>query len=716
MKEVKCKWCLNNLGHDYSLKYCRFCGASLLTDVDYLAEEMPPEETYNGKKAETAGGCDIINGVLVRCDAKEAVIPDGVTAISEYAFDNDGVCAAEIVFLPASVRAAEEGAFFLDSLEFIGVSLANKKFKSADGILLSRDGEYLLRCPCGRTDSVITVPDGVKYLGNAAFAYCRYIEEIILPDSVQFIGDYCFKECESLKKINIPQNVGTIGNHAFEHCDCLESISLPDKLEVIGSDAFRHCESLAEISMPKGLKCVSGNAFAYCHLLKKVNLNEGLEFIGYKAFENCRGLSDIKIPASVVAVRRWTFDGCENLRRIYCEAAAKPDGWDGEWKCNFYGDGRGASCKAKVTWNFTGEIPVKKKKEFKESQEFSSLKAKAEGGDLQSQYMLAERYLRGDGVKKSYKSAFGWYKNAADGGYTPAICGLGYCYLFTLGVKRDYGKALELFAKAAGAGDERAEFLLGYCRYFGVDGEQNAALSDRADREEAVKLFASAASKGYSYAKSWLAYCMYNGKGLNKDEGGAEKLYEAAAKDKCRAAILWHMENYTDFIVTEEGFRLIDYVHPAAPDNLAKLKKLAEGGDSYMQYALACRYDERGDYPLAFKWFKRSAEGGDCEAMYRLAGYYGENRAYGEDGCPDLRDHSTLKAKWYARSAEQGYYRAIEKFEENTEINSRLFDGATDALRGVLNDLSRLSAKERQKFFRTSGKKYQSSADDDMDD
>ena len=75
----------------------------------------------------------------------------------------------------------------------------------------------------------------------------------------------------------------------------------------IGTGAFNGCSNLTSITIPVGVKS-----------------------IGDCAFYNCRSLTSITIPDSVTSIGDRAFRGCRDLT-IYAEAAAKPDGWSGDW-------------------------------------------------------------------------------------------------------------------------------------------------------------------------------------------------------------------------------------------------------------------------------------------------------------------------------------------------------------------------------------------------
>jgi hypothetical protein len=87
----------------------------------------------------------------------------------------------------------------------------------------------------------------------------------------------------------------------------------------------------------------------------------------------------------------------------------------------------------------------------------ADLAAKAEQGDADAQYRLAQEYIRGISVKKSLTTAFEFIRKAADQGHAEAIGGVGYFHANGFGVKKDLAAAAEWFRKGAEKGGAKAQ-------------------------------------------------------------------------------------------------------------------------------------------------------------------------------------------------------------------------------------------------------------------
>ena len=109
----------------------------------------------------------------------------------------------------------------------------------------------------------VVIENGIKSIGDLAFAYCYSLTSVTIPDSVTIIGNEAFYSCSSLTSVTIPDSVTIIGNEAFYRCSSLTSVTISDGVESIGDWAFCHCSSLTSVTIPKNVTSIGGDTFYY---------------------------------------------------------------------------------------------------------------------------------------------------------------------------------------------------------------------------------------------------------------------------------------------------------------------------------------------------------------------------------------------------------------------------------------------------------------------
>ena len=110
-------------------------------------------------------------------------------------------------------------------------------YKAVDGVLYSKDGKTLLDYPTGRTDEHFDVPAGVEYIRENAVCD-EDLKTVSLPIGLKELGNYAFSGCTRLQSIALPLTVTRIGTGAFYECISLERVSLPPGLEADKDDSW----------------------------------------------------------------------------------------------------------------------------------------------------------------------------------------------------------------------------------------------------------------------------------------------------------------------------------------------------------------------------------------------------------------------------------------------------------------------------------------------
>lgn len=186
--------------------------------------------------------------------------------------------------------------------------MSPKRFQTGIiGILLALIHAYAsdmgIRIPdyssVGASDSVLIVDNGVRSIGEGAFAGSAF-RRATLPPTLDSIGPYAFAHCAKLEYIELPRSVKYIGRNAFSGCTSLKSVGFNDGITHIGDEAFQSTAiSEADLSHCRSLSYLGGWAFTSCTELRSASLTsvQGL-VLGEGIFMNCRRLSYVHAPSA----------------------------------------------------------------------------------------------------------------------------------------------------------------------------------------------------------------------------------------------------------------------------------------------------------------------------------------------------------------------------------------------------------------------------------
>ena len=333
---------------------------------------------------------------------EEVILPDSVVEISNHAFShctslktvklpNDleiiaqnafGYCTSlKQIDLPQKLTLIGEMAFIESGLESVSIpsgEIGNNSFSNCTSLKSLYIGSGVTRIGVGAFSSsgltVADMADGVEYIGDSAFAYCRSLTKLAIPGSVSYVGEHLLTLCEQLQSLTVPylgksrivnsanvnhaallsyyfdgsgsmlkQVTVTEGNlyrnayndewiaisyGAFQGWDKLEIINLPSDLQYIGQSAFEGCTSISSISIPESVCSIGSRAFAGTGITSirlpngiyntKINLSNqnGYTHIGESAFAGCPNLAEIVFGTSPTSVGAEAFAYNQGLKKV----------------------------------------------------------------------------------------------------------------------------------------------------------------------------------------------------------------------------------------------------------------------------------------------------------------------------------------------------------------------------------------------------------------
>lgn len=271
---------------------------------------------------------EIRMGTEVICDRAMA---------GKYYRDGSGWREYDKIVIPESVKRIGVNPFAFSS---INLSCNSSAFKVEDNVLYTADKSLLIGFYGHYYEDTFEVPEGVKYIGDYAFAGNHSLKRIKLPSSIISIGDNAFLGCKYLENIKLSDNLKYIGKDAFNQCECLKEIKLPIGLMIIGGSAFYFCTSLTSITIPSSVISIGANPFAYSGITDIIcksylfevdnstlytmgksmliscyskeltfQIPKEVTHIGTEAFYGCR-FKELFIHDNITCIANHAFDGC----------------------------------------------------------------------------------------------------------------------------------------------------------------------------------------------------------------------------------------------------------------------------------------------------------------------------------------------------------------------------------------------------------------------
>ena len=183
--------------------------------------------------------------------------------------------------------------------------------------------------------SELIIPDSVISIGEYAFSGCSGIKELLLGNELETIGDYAFYGCSGIEKVDLRENITSIGENTFAGCSGMKEFYVskniknfnlkfledfvvleklyvhPDCSDYITDDSgavlkndvpyitrywlryYPPCAPYETYAVPESVYYISSNAFNGNKNLKTIYFPKNLKTIYDSAFAGCTGITDI---------------------------------------------------------------------------------------------------------------------------------------------------------------------------------------------------------------------------------------------------------------------------------------------------------------------------------------------------------------------------------------------------------------------------------------
>ncbi|MCH1984160.1 leucine-rich repeat protein [Ruminococcus sp. OA3] len=280
----------------------------------------------------------ILNGIVYRVQGEEAyvygiydtnqeytniVIPETyegkpVTAITDSAFEGKNITS---ISLPNTVKVINKSAFeFCESLTQISLQ---------DGLL--ELGEYCFNCCTALKE--VTVPGSVEVIGAYCFAETEQLKKVILNDGVKRIDESAFRSC-AVEVLTLPDGIEYIGKQAFAYLPFLATLDIPG-VDYIDEAAFESCQLMTAVYLGNNVKELGSLVFDWCEVLKEITFSPGVQKIGDQVLNGCWELTSVYIYNKSMEIFDDAYAICKDAESIYGWTGSTAEAYATKYSRNF---------------------------------------------------------------------------------------------------------------------------------------------------------------------------------------------------------------------------------------------------------------------------------------------------------------------------------------------------------------------------------------------
>ncbi len=277
----------------------------------------------------TVTGNSVNNAAFTDCsNLREVTINKSINSIGDRAF----ACGSslESVYYPGTLS------------EWNNISFSGSGFGEiymADGGTRYSDSPHDLYLS-GEKLTNLVIPENITAINPHVFAFTK-IESLTLHNGVKSIGEGAFAGCPNLPEVTIPLSVEEMDAQSFGKCQKLKSVYYPgdfaawSDIDFKGSafgdiyrvnktfsteydsphDLYLNDEKITDLVIPVDVTEISPYAFTFS-TITKITFNDNVITIGEGAFAGCAELSSVTIPDSVTTAGDFCFNKCLKLDGI----------------------------------------------------------------------------------------------------------------------------------------------------------------------------------------------------------------------------------------------------------------------------------------------------------------------------------------------------------------------------------------------------------------
>ena len=297
----------------------RGCSNLNTVTIDKENQNFTIEDNIVYKIGETSKS--LLISLASNTNRTEITIPEGVTALEVGALGY--FRKVEILNLPSTLSYIKGWAFdgCGDTLKTITIPESNNTFKVVDNMILSKNGEILIKASMDRTE--ITIPSGVKTIDAASITGTK-IKKVTIGDNVENIESQSFRSgTYNMTEVVIGKGVKKIYAGFRQESDWWNvtlTIDSENPNYIVEGNFILSKDRKTLISLinkssnvvvPEGVEIIENLAQIGAETIKLPNTIREIKTMNKNIF-----LKEISIPSSCTTIDKEAFSGCSALEII----------------------------------------------------------------------------------------------------------------------------------------------------------------------------------------------------------------------------------------------------------------------------------------------------------------------------------------------------------------------------------------------------------------
>ncbi|MBQ8764294.1 MAG: leucine-rich repeat protein [Clostridia bacterium] len=165
--------------------------------------------------------------------------------------------------------------------------------------------------------SELIIPKNLISIGEYAFSGCTGLVDLSLGKKLQTIGDYAFNDCTSIEKVDLHENITSIGENTFKGCSGMKKFYVGKNIKKFDLKILEDFIALEKLYIHPD--CSGYIVDDSGGVIKRETIYDEKYYDSYcfNYYPPCAPDETYAVPESVCYIKSNTFNGNKNIKTLY---------------------------------------------------------------------------------------------------------------------------------------------------------------------------------------------------------------------------------------------------------------------------------------------------------------------------------------------------------------------------------------------------------------